>query len=94
MTITAVEHAENEFHVERATPAEGGVQATSAGTIPASARIAALRRRRAQLERHLERCRVAAEQRPAPNPSIGRERDDTQSTLALVRSELARLQGD
>lgn len=66
----------------------------SAGTVPASARIVALTRRRVQLERHLERCRVAAEQRPAPNPSIGRERDDAQATLASVRAELGRLQGE
>lgn len=66
----------------------------SAGIVPASARIVALTRRRVQIERHLERCRVAAEQRPALNPSIGRERDDTEATLAIVRAELARLQGE
>ncbi|MFP5363001.1 MAG: hypothetical protein ACLGI5_09760 [Thermoleophilia bacterium] len=94
MTVTPTEQPDVEFQVEPTAPAEDAAQPSSAAAIPAGPRIAALTRRRVQLERHLERCRIAAEQQPGPNPSIGRERDDTQSTLALVRAELARLQGE
>lgn len=58
--------------------------------IPAEDRIAALEKRRVQLERHLERCRAALEH-DGPNPSIGREIDDARATLATVHAELARL---
>ncbi|MGH2942977.1 MAG: hypothetical protein ACRDLN_09450 [Solirubrobacteraceae bacterium] len=59
--------------------------------IPRAARIRALHQRQEQLERHLERCRAAVDARPAPNPSVGRELNDTSSSLAKVRGELARL---
>ena len=61
------------------------------GPIPSTQRIRDLERRREQLEEHLRRCRAAAEQGRAPNPSLGREVDDTSSVLARVRRELAQL---
>lgn len=61
-----------------------------ADPIPVAERIDALQERRAQLEAHLERCRTALD-RQGPNPSVGREIDDTRATLATVRAELSRL---
>ena len=61
-------------------------------TIPSAARIRALHHRRQQLEQHLQRCAAASHGRRAPNPSVGRELDDTRSVLAKVRADLARLE--
>jgi hypothetical protein len=61
-------------------------------TIPSTARIHALHQRQQQLEQHLQRCRSAVEQRHGPNPSVGRELDDTRSVLAKVRADLAWLE--
>ena len=63
----------------------------SMGTVPPTQTIHDLKRRQEQLERHLRRCRAVAEQSKAPNPSLGRELDDTSSVLARVRAELAQL---
>ena len=55
-------------------------------------RVSALQERRRQLEQQLERCRTAASNASETlRPSVGREIDDTRATLAIVRSELARL---
>lgn len=55
-------------------------------------RVAALQKRRRQLELHLERCRAtAAVASDALRPSVGRDIDDTHATLATVRAELSRL---
>jgi hypothetical protein len=59
--------------------------------IPTSERMRVLERRQQQLEMHLRRCRAAADESDAPNPSLGRVLDDTTSSLAKVRSELSRL---
>ena len=64
---------------------------TAMGTVPPTQTIHDLERRREQLEQHLRRCRAVAEQSKAPNPSLGRELDDTSSVLARVRAELAQL---
>jgi chromosome segregation ATPase len=62
------------------------------GPIPSTQQqIQNLERRQEQLEERLRRCRAAAEQSPAPNPSLGREVDDMSSVLARVRAELAQL---
>jgi hypothetical protein len=61
-------------------------------TIPSTARIRALHQRQQQLEQHLQRCRSAAEERHGPNPSVGRELDDTRAVLAKVRADIARLE--
>jgi hypothetical protein len=60
--------------------------------IPTSERMRVLEHRREQIEMHLRRCRAAADQSDAPNPSLGRVLDDTTSLLAKVRSELSRLE--
>jgi hypothetical protein len=60
--------------------------------IPTSERMRVLEHRREQLEVHLRRCRAAADESDAPNPSLGRVLDDTTSLLAKVRSELSRLE--
>ena len=61
------------------------------GPIPSAPQIRELQRRQEQLEQHLRRCREAAQRSKAPNPSLGREADDTSSVLARVRAELAQL---
>jgi hypothetical protein len=60
-------------------------------TIPRAARIRALHHRQQQLEQHLQRRGAAADEPRAPNPSVGRELDDTRAVLAKVRADLARL---
>jgi chromosome segregation ATPase len=61
------------------------------GPIPQTQQIRDLQRRKEQLEAQLRRCHAAAQQSRAPNPSLGREVDDTSSVLARVRKELAQL---
>ena len=61
------------------------------GPIASPHQIRDLQRRQEQLEQHLRRCRDAAKESKAPNPSLGREVDDTSSVLARVRAELAQL---
>ena len=60
-------------------------------TIPPTERIRALRERQAQLDQHLQRCQTVAEKSDTPNPSAGRELDDTCAVLAQVHAELASL---
>jgi hypothetical protein len=60
--------------------------------IPTSERMRVLEHRQEQLEVRLRRCRAAADASALPNPSLGRELNDTSSVLAKVRAELSRLQ--
>jgi hypothetical protein len=60
--------------------------------IPTSERMRVLERRQEQLEVRLRHCRAAADASAVPNPSLGRELNDTSSVLAKVRAELSRLQ--
>lgn len=61
-------------------------------TIPATARVSALKHRRQQLERRLQQSDATLRESHGRDPSTGRELDDTQALLARLRGELASLE--
>ena len=57
--------------------------------IPTTERVRLLERRQEQLEVRLQRCREAAEECTAPNPSLGRVLDDVVPAPSTLRAGVA-----